>query len=427
MPVIRKQGIRILGANIVAIPRPSVPRMVAFPTTTPPPVTVQAGSSQRVKATVTVTNTGGQQVSATVAGAIVPPNSNVSVAEFFYWNGSRYEQFATVNLAPNQTTTLEFYAGIVSSVAPGNYDAIWRAGVFQNGQWTQVHDEGRHTGVIIVQAAPTKVANPRFIRTVYQAPNQPPSPPAYAAPGQTVYVDVYLENTGDGWCGGYLRGLVYAKGTVGGNPLVWIEPKAVIVPAGGTKITQFSFTMPNTSVDVVWSYIWGTVPDGATSPPSNTPNMLTQTDYGAVTLVSGQPSPTEELVLVSVEYFAYPSVTNVGPCQRVTAKIAVRNTSKTRPLDGRIWGTIKAAGQPDSYFWPLDYTPSPGESPRPLLITVPVDSTEYFYMASWKIGIPNKTFDAFWQVEDRQGYRFPNGRREDYGAFRTTFTYWPSC
>lgn len=140
-----------MGVRLALVPK------VAFPPGTPSPVTVQAGSGQMVKATATVKNTGGQQANNVgVAGAIVPSGSNAPIALFFYWTGSQYQQIPTVNLAPGQTATLDFYAAIPSSAAPGAYDAIWRAGIFQNDQWVQVHDEGRHNGVVIVQAAPAK-------------------------------------------------------------------------------------------------------------------------------------------------------------------------------------------------------------------------------------------------------------------------------
>jgi hypothetical protein len=128
--------------------------------------------------------------------------------------------------------------------------------------------------------------------------------------------------------------------------------------------------------------------------------------------------------IIEIENVTYSTYTPQA-CQRITANVTIRNTGRTK-LTGRLWGTFYLAGTNTvaGHFWPPDYTPTPGEPARPLLIEVPAGKSVTVQMLSWKIA-ESRTMDVAWETQDNRGYRYD--RRVDAAAIRPAFSGWPTC
>jgi len=123
--------------------RSAVPKVVAFPTTTPSPINANVG--QTVRASVTVKNTG--QAAATVWVQVTGTGISPSPAR------------AEVNLAGGATATVTIDFTIQP---PGNRTITlsWAAGVGD-----QTHDSGTHANVINVLPEPAKA---QIVSITYQ-------------------------------------------------------------------------------------------------------------------------------------------------------------------------------------------------------------------------------------------------------------------
>lgn len=366
----------------------------------PAPVTLQPG--QTLRARLTLRNSGGQAATVFVTGALLQGGAvkytfTVAVGQIF--------------LAPGQQASVDLSA---RPTVAGTYDAQFRVGPLPSGDWL---DQGIHPGVVRVVEAAAGAAQPSFRSRVGYSPTS-------AAEGERIQATIPLRNSGSGWLGGVLRGIIYAAG--GNTALGYFGPAKIVIPPGQDLNVTLNATMPGQDIDVQWSLIWGTVPAGTTTDQSfNTPEMLSYPygrDSRAVTLASGgggappPPSGPAQLVIGPVSY----APSSPAQCQQVRATVPIRNVSGQR-YDGNItltgYTTLVGASEREGNFFPTAQANLGG--PPGTTRWVGILPGDQLIVEMWTAGIGvGAPMDAVWSLS----YSGGSDSRRDSRAITPTFT-----